>query len=120
MALKDKLPIKTDWLKKALELLSEYGWVALILLIIGGAYKFYNDVNNRLIESSYKQNETNRTVGQLEGKVEYIRQDQQNLLSRVKTAFAQKPDFSVDEKNWQKVKSASKTVRTKLFKKLYA
>ena len=41
-------------------------------------------------------------------------------VTLLKVAFAQKPDFSVDEKNWQKVKSASKTVRTKLFKKLYA
>lgn len=41
-------------------------------------------------------------------------------VKALKTAAAKRPDFSVDEKNWQKVKSVSKKVRAKLFKARYA
>ncbi|MEK7480117.1 MAG: hypothetical protein AAB665_02390 [Patescibacteria group bacterium] len=38
----------------------------------------------------------------------------------LKTAVAERPDFDIDEKNWQKVKSTSKKVRSELYKARYA
>ena len=38
----------------------------------------------------------------------------------LKAAVLEKPDFSIDEKNWQKVKGTSKKVRAKLYKARYA
>ena len=38
----------------------------------------------------------------------------------LKTALVKKPAFDIDEANWQKIKTVSKGIRNKLFKKLYA
>ncbi len=38
----------------------------------------------------------------------------------LKTAVSQRPDFSVDDKNWQKVKPSSRKIRAKLYKARYA
>ena len=38
----------------------------------------------------------------------------------LKTAVAKQPDFTVDEKNWKKIKPFAKKVRSKLFKARYA
>jgi len=40
-------------------------------------------------------------------------------LSYIKSVVIDKPDFSVDEKNWKKTKPDLKKVRTKLFKRVY-
>ncbi len=40
-------------------------------------------------------------------------------LRGLKTKLEEKPDFDVDEKNWQKVRSESKKVRKELYRKLY-
>ena len=37
----------------------------------------------------------------------------------LKKAATEKPDFSIDEKNWQKVKGTAKKVRAKLYKERY-
>ena len=38
----------------------------------------------------------------------------------LKNAVLEKPDLSVDGKNWQKVKGTSKKIRAKLYKARYA
>ncbi|HEY4517022.1 MAG TPA: hypothetical protein VJG64_03690 [Candidatus Paceibacterota bacterium] len=37
----------------------------------------------------------------------------------LKAAVLEKPDLSIDEKNWQKVKGTSKKIRAKLYKARY-
>ncbi len=40
-------------------------------------------------------------------------------LEIIKTELEEKPDFNIDEKNWQKVKPESKKARRELYRKLY-
>lgn len=40
-------------------------------------------------------------------------------LEIIKTKLEEKPDFGVDESNWQKVKPDSRKVRKELYRKLY-
>lgn len=40
-------------------------------------------------------------------------------IKLLKMSVSKNPDFSIDEKNWEKVKSASKKTRKGLFKKIY-
>lgn len=41
-------------------------------------------------------------------------------IKLIKRAVSKRPDFSIDEKNWQKVKTTVKKVRSKLYKERYA
>lgn len=41
-------------------------------------------------------------------------------IQMLKISVVREPDYSIDEKNWEKVKAASKKARSKLFKTLYA
>jgi len=41
-------------------------------------------------------------------------------IKLLKTAVTNKPDFSIDESNWKKVKPLSKKIRSQLFKQKYA
>ena len=41
-------------------------------------------------------------------------------IKLIKRAVLQSPDFSVDEKNWQKMRGTIKKVRSKLYKERYA
>ncbi len=41
-------------------------------------------------------------------------------IQMLKISVVKEPDYSIDEKNWQKVKVAAKKTRSKLFKTLYA
>jgi len=38
----------------------------------------------------------------------------------LKKAATEQPDFSIDKKNWQKVKGTAKKIRAKLYKGRYA
>lgn len=40
-------------------------------------------------------------------------------LSYIKQALTQEPDFSVDERNWRKIRSEVKGIRKKLAKRQY-
>jgi len=40
-------------------------------------------------------------------------------LEFLKRSFLEKPDFDVDEKNWQMIRAATKKVRKKLYQKYY-
>ncbi|MBI2635431.1 MAG: hypothetical protein HYW79_02705 [Parcubacteria group bacterium] len=40
-------------------------------------------------------------------------------LEIIKTELEEKPDFDIDEKNWQKVKPESRKARKELYRKLY-
>jgi len=50
-----------------------------------------------------------KRVNQLEAEVRVL-----------KNAVLEKPNLSIDEKNWKKVKPASKKIRAKLYKARYA
>lgn len=41
-------------------------------------------------------------------------------IAYLKMAVIDRPDFSVDEENWKKIKPVLKKIRTRIFKKLYA
>ena len=41
-------------------------------------------------------------------------------IQLLKISVVEEPDFKIDEKNWQKIKTVSKKARSKLFKTLYA
>jgi hypothetical protein len=41
-------------------------------------------------------------------------------IQMLKISVVKEPDYSMDEKNWNKVKVSSKKARSKLFKTLYA
>jgi len=43
----------------------------------------------------------------------------QNELELLKRFLVEKPDFSIDEKNWRKVKPTIKEVRKKVYQKTY-
>ena len=55
------------------------------------------------------------TTTLLERKIRKIEGD----LEILKKAVRIKPDFSVDEKNWERVKSGVKEIRSARFRKLY-
>lgn len=40
-------------------------------------------------------------------------------LEVLKIKLVKKPDFDIDEKNWKKVKPASRKIRKELYQKLY-
>jgi len=40
-------------------------------------------------------------------------------LELIKRSFLEKPDFGVDERNWQMIKPAAKKVRKKVYQKYY-
>ena len=69
---------KENWSKKVWNLLGDYGWIGIVVIVLGAAYTFYSDVNNKIIEQTYKVAELNRTIGQLEGKMELILQNKLN------------------------------------------
>ncbi|BCX15628.1 MAG: hypothetical protein KatS3mg097_520 [Candidatus Parcubacteria bacterium] len=44
----------------------------------------------------------------------------QSELEILKRVFLKKPDFSIDEKNWKKIRTEIKKLRKELSKKIYA
>jgi len=44
----------------------------------------------------------------------------QTELEFLKKALLKEPDFTIDEKNWQRIKPELKKIRTELFKRSYA
>jgi len=44
----------------------------------------------------------------------------QTELEFLKKTLLKEPDFSIDEKNWQKIRPELKKIRKELFKKTYA
>ncbi len=59
-------------LQKIIKYLTEYGWVALALVMVGFAYKFYNDVHSMSIQQTLQQAIANEKIGILEGKIEIL------------------------------------------------
>lgn len=43
----------------------------------------------------------------------------ENQLEFLKRFFVQKPDFNIDERNWEKIRQTAKAVRGKIYKKTY-
>jgi len=43
----------------------------------------------------------------------------QTEIELLKKALLKEPDFSIDEKNWQKIRPELKKIRKKAFKKIY-
>ncbi len=43
----------------------------------------------------------------------------ESQLELLKRFFIQKPDFSIDERNWEKIRATAKAVRGKIYKKTY-
>ncbi|MEK9153197.1 MAG: hypothetical protein AAB723_01190 [Patescibacteria group bacterium] len=43
----------------------------------------------------------------------------ENQLEFLKRFFIQKPDFNIDERNWEKVRLTTKAIRGKIYKKTY-
>lgn len=43
----------------------------------------------------------------------------ENQLELLKRFFVQKPDFNIDERNWEKIRPIAKIVRGKIYKKTY-
>ncbi len=40
-------------------------------------------------------------------------------LEFLKRFFVQKPDFNIDQRNWEKIRQTAKVVRGKIYKKTY-
>ncbi|MFB6212385.1 MAG: hypothetical protein ABEI53_01030 [Candidatus Magasanikbacteria bacterium] len=45
--------------------------------------------------------------------------DLENDLNAIKKAVQDKPDFSIDEKNWKKVEKKTKEIRSRLYSERY-
>jgi hypothetical protein len=55
------------------------------------------------------------TNGVIQNKIRNIEAE----LSYLKSVVIDRPDFSIDEKNWNKIKSPLKKTRAKIYKKVY-
>lgn len=63
---------KKQWYQIIREEIGKYGWVALILAIIGFLYYYHRDLYHLVLERADQQAEINLRIGKIEGQLEMI------------------------------------------------
>ncbi len=73
MAVKDELNITDKWYVKLLKSLTDYGWIALIIIVIAAIYRVGTDIYQMNLDRANKQAEANLRIGKLEGEIEILK-----------------------------------------------